>query len=167
MNPLPISAIAVFPSGSPKNSKVKGTVVFKESVRSSNVVIEIDLEGLSPGKHGFHIHETGNLTEDCKNCKGHFNPFQKNHGGLYSKERHVGDLGNIIADEKGVCKMRLYDNQISLRTPKRNIIGRSLVIHSGEDDLGRGDNDESMITGNSGSRVACAVIGYETAYYHY
>lgn len=160
-----ISAIAVFPSNSPFNSKVSGTVVFRESSRSNNIIIEINLSSLLPGKHGFHIHETGNLTEDCTNCKAHFNPYGKTHGGLNSLVRHAGDLGNIIVDKNGNCKMKLTNNIISLRNPKTNIIGRSLVIHSKEDDLGLGGNAESLITGNSGSRIACAVIGYKDACY--
>lgn len=160
-----ISAIAVFPSLSPKHSKVTGTVVFKESSRSKNIIINVDLSGLPEGKHGFHIHETGNLTEDCTNCKAHFNPYNKSHGGMNSTVKHAGDLGNIVADRSGVCKMKIAADVISLRELKTNIIGRSLVIHSNEDDLGRGNNAESRITGNAGSRIACAVIGYKDAYY--
>lgn len=160
-----ISAIAVFPSNVPKKSKVSGTVVFRESARSDKIIIDINLGGLSPGKHGFHIHETGNLTDDCSNCGAHFNPYGMKHGGLTSPIKHAGDLGNIVADKNGICNMKIADNIISLRNPKTNIIGRSLVIHSEEDDLGRGDDHESLITGHSGSRIACAVIGYKDAFY--
>lgn len=159
-----IKAIAVFPS-QPGKSSIKGSIEFSESSRSNNIIIDVNLTGLKPGKHGFHIHETGNLLDDCKSCKSHFNPFGKNHGGPKSSERHVGDLGNIIADNKGEVHMKIYDNQISLRNLQRNIIGRSVVIHSGEDDLGRGGDEESLKTGNAGSRIGCAVIGYKTAYY--
>ena len=159
-----IKAIAVFPS-QPGNSTIKGSIEFSESSRSNNIIIDVNLSGLKPGKHGFHIHETGNLLDDCKSCKSHFNPFGKKHGGPKSSERHIGDLGNIIADNKGAVHMKLYDNQISLRNLQRNIIGRSVVIHSGEDDLGRGGDEESLKTGNAGSRIGCAVIGYKTAYY--
>ena len=165
MNNKPIEAIAVFQQSPPK-SPVKGIVTFKESTKSNNITIDIQLSGLKPhGKHGFHIHETGNLLNDCSACKGHFNPFGETHGGLHSKHRHVGDLGNIKADAKGNCFMKLYDQQISLRNLQRNIIGRSVVIHADEDDCGKGNNEESLITGNAGKRIACAVIGYKEAYY--
>lgn len=162
----PITAIAVFPSSSSKNSRITGTITFKESNRSNNIIIDIKLSGLKPGKHGFHIHETGNLLEDCSSCKSHFNPFGSVHGGPNSIKRHVGDLGNIIADTNGNVNMKIYDNQISLRNLQRNILGRSVVIHSDEDDLGKGGNDESLKTGNAGSRIGCAVIGYADAYYY-
>lgn len=161
----PIKAIAVFPSGSPKNSKINGTIEFTESKRSNNIIIDINLSGLKPGKHGFHIHETGNMLDDCSCCKAHFNPFGAVHGGPNSSVRHVGDLGNIVADANGNVNMKLYDNQISLRHLQRNIIGRSVVIHADEDDLGKGGNAESLITGNAGTRIGCAVIGYAEAYY--
>ena len=132
--------------------KIKGHIIFRESSKSNNVLVDVNVSGLAPGKHGFHIHESGNLLEDCKSCKGHFNPFNKNHGGPKSKERHVGDLGNITADSNGNVKITLSDHLISLRDKKRNIIGRSVIIHDKEDDLGKGGNPESLITGNAGAR---------------
>ncbi len=64
--------------------------------------VEINLKGLGKNKeHGFHIHEAGNLLDGCGSCKAHFNPYKKDHGGPKSKERHIGDLGNIITDSKG------------------------------------------------------------------
>lgn len=164
-NYKPIRAIAIFPSSSPKNSNIKGTIEFIESTRSNNIIININLSGLKSGKHGFHIHETGNLLDECKSCKSHFNPFGEVHGGPNSNNRHVGDLGNIIADSNGNVNMKMYDNKISLRNLQRNIIGRSVVIHADEDDLGKGGNEESLKTGNAGSRIGCAVIGYADAYY--
>ena len=145
--------------------KIKGNITFRESSKSDNILIDVNVSGLKPGKHGFHIHESGNLLEDCKSCKGHFNPFNKNHGGPKSKERHVGDLGNITADNNGNVKITLSDNLISLRNKKTNIIGRSVIIHDKEDDLGKGGNEESLKTGNAGARLVCAVIGYKKPYY--
>lgn len=146
-----MNAIAVF------QGKLKGWVKLSETI-SNNVKIEVNVSGLSPGAHGFHIHEKGNLLDKCMKCKGHYNPHNKNHGGLMDKDRHVGDLGNIIANDKGVSKMIIYDNLVKLKG-KYSVIGRSIVIHSNEDDLGKGTNKESLITGNAGSRLDCAVIG--------
>lgn len=162
---MSIEAIAVFNDNKPSKTKVYGTIVFRESNRSNNVIIEVKLNGLKPGKHGFHIHETGNLLDNCKECKSHFNPFNEVHGGRNSIHRHVGDLGNIIANIDGMVYEKFTDSLISLRDIKRNIIGRSVVIHSNEDDLGKGGNQESLITGNAGSRIACAVIGYKNVVY--
>jgi len=159
-NRNPISAIAVFQQN---EQSVKGTVNFLEE--GNTIKIEINLKGLTPGKHGFHIHETGNLLDTCKSCKSHFNPYKKNHGGPLSKERHIGDLGNIEANKKGLVNQVVYDNNIRLRGTKSNIIGRSLVIHQDEDNLGIPGDEESLKTGRAGARIGCAVIGFANAYY--
>lgn len=156
----PISAIAVFQQN---EQSVKGTVNFLEE--GNTIKIEINLKGLTPGKHGFHIHETGNLLDTCKSCKSHFNPYNKNHGGPLSKERHIGDLGNIEANKKGIVNQVVYDNHIKLRGTKSNIIGRSLVVHQDEDNFGIPGDEESLKTGRAGSRIGCAVIGFANAYY--
>ena len=116
------------------------------------------MKGLPPGKRGFHIHSRGNLSEGCSSLCFHYNPFNKTHGGVNEKNSHVGDLGNIKPNSKGECRKVIYDKLVKLRG-KYCVIGRSVVIHSGEDDLGRGTNKESLITGNAGSRIGCGVIG--------
>jgi Cu-Zn family superoxide dismutase len=90
----------------------------------------------------------------------HFNPYGMDHGGPDDKVRHVGDLGNLVADSKGVVRTSFVDSVIRLRGTKANIIGRGLIIHADEDDLGKGGEADSLTTGHAGKRVACAVIGY-------
>jgi Cu-Zn family superoxide dismutase len=156
MSSKPISAIAVF-----HGKKINGTVKFTEDIEKNLVNIDIDLTGLKKsGLHGFHVHEYGDMSEQCKSMCSHFNPFQKNHGGPTSKDRHVGDLGNLVTDKNGFAKYRLTDHFIKLRGQKSNIIGRGLIIHADQDDCGLGGNPESIKTGNAGERIACAVIGY-------
>jgi len=118
-----------------------------------------EINGLSDGKHGFHIHNYGDLTDGCKSACAHFNPENKNHGGRNTEERHIGDLGNITS-KNNLSKGFFYDKYISLDYKhKYCIIGRSIIIHKDEDDLGKGGNEESKKTGNAGSRLACGVIG--------
>ena len=149
-------AIAVF------DDKIKGTVVFTSDKSNQNIVkIDINLSGLKKnGIHGFHVHQYGDLSDGCMSMCAHFNPNGCSHGGPHSKERHVGDLGNIYADDKGFCRQTIIDKIIKLHGKKTNIIGRGLIIHEDADDLGQGNNSESLITGNAGKRIACAVIGY-------
>ena len=71
--------------------------------------------------------------------------------------RHVGDLGNIIADVTSTSSVNIVDSLISLNGPF-SILGRSIVIHAGEDDLGTGGDAGSMATGNAGARLGCGVI---------
>jgi len=81
------------------------------------------------------------------------------------KNRHVGDLGNLKTDSNGCAKYTIVDNVIKLRGNKANIIGRGLIIHADQDDCGHGNNKSSLITGNSGKRIACAIIGYSKSNY--
>ena len=118
------------------------------------------MENVLKGKHGIHIHETGDLRMGCISLCEHYNPYNKVHGGPNDKIRHVGDLGNLKSKRGKVNKV-FRDKLIKLRG-KYSIIGRSVVIHADEDDLGKGGDEESLITGNSGARIACGVIGYDT-----
>jgi Cu-Zn family superoxide dismutase len=115
--------------------------------------ITYDIKGLKPGKHGFHIHQFGDINcSDGKCAGGHFNPFGKKHGGPTSAERHVGDLGNIEANADGVAKGEMTDPEIKL-AGAASIIGRSVMVHGGEDDL------KSDPAGNAGARVGDGVVG--------
>ena len=151
---MSIQAIAVF-----NQNKIKGTVLFSEE--NNYIKIEVNIEGLKKNSlHGFHIHEAGDLTDNCTSMCSHFNPYNMDHGGPGIKNRHVGDLGNLITDKNGYAKYIFYDNIIKLRGNKANIIGRGLVIHADPDDLGKGQFLDSLTTGHAGKRIACAVIGY-------
>lgn len=152
MKRLSIQAIAVL------SGDVSGTVRFVEE--GKKVRIDLDIKGLKPNfEHGFHIHSAGDLTDGCTSACAHFNPFGTVHGGPESKERHVGDLGNIKTDKNGRAKYSFYDSMIKLKG-KCDIIGRMIVIHDKTDDIGKGGDAESKVTGNAGKRIACAVIGY-------
>lgn len=153
---VPVRAIAFFDS-----KTVKGTVRFTEDVRNDEVIIDLDLIGLKKNaKQGFHVHECGDMSEQCESMCAHFNPLGKDHGGKDTKHRHVGDLGNIETDANGHAKYRMRDDLIKLRGTKFNIVGRGLIVHADEDDCGLTDHPLSKTTGNSGKRLACAVIGY-------
>ena len=86
---------------------------------------------------------------------------QLQHGGPIDPHRHGGDLGNIAPGDDGTVKLHIADDVISLVGPF-NVVGRGIVVHEKEDDLGRGGNPESLKTGNAGSRLACGIIGHAT-----
>ena len=142
-----MKAVAVF-----KGGKVKGHVLFIQN--KTSVTVQVHLDGLRPGKQGFHIHEYGDI-RDCKSAGGHYNPHRTKHGGRHAKERHAGDLGNVTADGRGRVRIKFYDKGFKVS----EVVGRSLIVHAMRDDLGLGGNPESKKTGNAGRRVACAVIG--------
>jgi Cu-Zn family superoxide dismutase len=135
---------------------VKGLVTFEETGNKTKIVATFS--GLEPGLHGFHIHEFGNLTNYCQTAGAHYNPYKKTHGSPKDENRHVGDLGNVEADSEGNAKLELEDELIRL-TGEHSIIGRSVVVHADEDDLGKGGKEDSLTTGHAGARVACGIIG--------
>jgi len=95
------------------------------------------------------------MSDGCKSMGGHYNPDGVNHGDL--NEGHVGDLGNITADEKGNASFSIKANRVDL-IGERSVVGRGFVVHADEDDLGKGGDEESLKTGNAGDRLACGVI---------
>ena len=137
-----------------KKNNVSGEVLFEEV--KNGVKVTYDFKGLKNGKHGFHVHQKGDFKGDCNNAGPHFNPHGHNHSGRKSNERHVGDLGNVITNNKKT-KGSFIDKKILLKG-KNNIIGRSVIVHDLKDDLGKGKNKESLKTGNAGARLNCAKI---------
>jgi len=138
---------------------VSGVLRFTQPSADAPVQISGEIKGLAPGKHGFHVHEFGDSTQGCISAGPHFNPAGKTHAGPEDENRHHGDLGNVVAGADGVATISMADKLCSLHAGPNSIIGRSLVVHEKEDDLGRGGDDESLKTGNAGARLACGIIG--------
>ena len=133
---------------------VKGTILLMQAP-NTYTLIKGTITGLEPGLHGFHIHEFGDMSDGCKSMGGHYNPDGVDHGDI--NKGHVGDLGNITADESGTAKFTIEAKRIDL-IGERSVIGRGFVVHEDQDDLGKGGDAESLKTGNAGERLACGVI---------
>lgn len=145
----PTKAIAVLHPT--QGSSVEGRVTFTKS--GDEVKIVADVTGLTPGKHGFHIHEFGDCSSpDGKAAGGHFNPTNNPHAGHDAAQHHEGDLGNLEADSSGKAHLDLTDTMMTM-SGEKSIIGRGVIVHEKEDDL------KSQPVGNAGGRVACGVIG--------
>jgi Cu-Zn family superoxide dismutase len=129
-------------------SQVKGTISL---VQEGDALILVgEVTGLTPGPHGFHIHEFGDLrSADGTAAGGHFNPEGHPHAGLEQEERHAGDLGNIQANDRGLAKVEVRAKGVTLMS----VLGRALVVHAGADDL------KTQPSGNAGPRAAVGVIG--------
>ncbi|KAG6760666.1 hypothetical protein POTOM_033842 [Populus tomentosa] len=117
-------------------SNVEGVVILTQEADGPTTV-NARITGLAPGPHGFHLHQYGDTTNGCVSTGAHFNPNNLTHGAPEDEIRHAGDLGNIVANADGVAEAIIVDNQIPLSGPN-TVIGRALVVHELEDDLGKG-----------------------------
>jgi len=141
-------AVAVF-----QQPDIQGDVVFLASNRG--VEVRATFTKLPKGLHGFHIHKAGDLRgEGCKGACEHFDMTGSDHGGAPSSNgpRHTGDLGNIQGPR---CSHRYFLKELQIE----ELYGRSVIIHEDEDDVGKGQHDDSKTTGHSGARIGCAIIG--------
>jgi len=138
-----------------QGSAVKGLATF--AAADKGVKVTVHVTGLTPGKHGFHIHEFGDCSAaDAASAGSHFNPASEPHAGPQDAKRHAGDLGNIEADKDGVAHLDYVDAKASLDGPN-SILGRGVIVHAGADDL------KTQPTGNAGGRLACGVVGVAKA----
>jgi len=143
-----------------------GISVTNNSIDSvaDNTIVYFDLFDLPSGLRGCHIHEFGDMTNGCESMGPHFNPLNGIHGNINQGGNHVGDLGNILVDKMGKCNIQLTINYLPIiSSVALSIIGRGIVIHANVDDLGKAPYNsskytESIVNGNSGSRIACGII---------
>ena len=138
-------------------SDVTGEVQFTET--KDGVLVVATVEGLAEGKHGIHIHETGDCSApDASSAGGHYTPQDDPHGAPENPagERHLGDLGNLTADASGAATYRHTDEQLTL-TGRHSIIDQAVVVHAEPDDL------TSQPSGSAGARVACGVITWASS----
>jgi superoxide dismutase, Cu-Zn family len=134
-----------------QGSAVKGRVEFKPA--RNGVLVTARIEGLTPGTHGFHVHEKGDCSAaDATSAGGHFNPAGKPHGHHSSAERHAGDMPSLVADGSGNAELSVTLDLLAVGSGAADVIGKSVVVHKDPDDY------TSQPAGNSGARVACGVV---------
>ena len=149
-----VGAVAVF-----KTDKIEGEVVVSDY--RDGVKVKAHFTKLPPGLHGFHIHKAGDLRgEGCHGLCEHYDIGKNSHGGSpdHKGERHTGDLGNIEL-KNGKFEKEYYIKGIR----SSDLWGRSIIVHDGEDDLGKGQFEDSKVTGHSGARIGCAIFGRATS----
>lgn len=133
-----------------EGNDVRGAVAFLKESGGLRVVAQVT--GLTPGKHGFHIHEKGDCSApDASSAGDHFNPTGAPHGAPHSPQHHAGDFGNIVANAQGIARYDALLPWLKLEG-EQSIIGKAVIVHAGEDDL------RSQPSGEAGGRVACGVI---------
>ncbi len=134
-----------------KGNTASGVVRFVQM--GDKVQVTAEISGLTPGAHGFHVHEKGDCSApDGTSAGGHFNPAGKPHGHPDHSDHHAGDLPQLEADAYGVAKLTATTGLLSVGSGDGNVVGRAVIVHASPDDY------KTQPTGNSGARVACGVI---------
>ncbi|XP_038068816.1 superoxide dismutase [Cu-Zn]-like [Patiria miniata] len=139
---------------------IVGDIDMRQRAVGGPMDVEVFLYGFMTPKsvHALHVHTYGDLRHGCGSAGSHYNPGGNNHSAPYDKDRHMGDWGNIQVDDFGMVEETFTDKVATLVGPN-SILGRTIVIHIGEDDLGKGGTADSKKTGNAGGRLGCCVIG--------
>jgi len=133
-----------------QGNKVTGTVTFEPAGDGLHVTAHI--EGLTPGEHGFHLHQNGDCSApDGSSAGDHWNPTQQPHGAPDAPQHHSGDLGNITADASGMAHVDKTVHGVGF-SGMQSVIGHAVIVHGKADDL------KTQPSGNAGPRVACGVV---------
>jgi Cu-Zn family superoxide dismutase len=155
----PTAAIAVIQHTA--GNETAGIVTF--TATDGGVKVVADISGLTPGKHGFHIHEFGDVSDSAKamSTGGHFDPTGTHHHELVPPDHsvgghHAGDMGNLVADSSGNAHLEITLEGVTLMGPVNPIVGRAVIVHAKLDDGGQP-------VGNAGDRVGEGVIGIAKA----
>ena len=144
----PMAMASLNPS---EGNTAKGMVHFQEQGNGS-VEVTVDLTGVPPGVHGFHVHEKGDCGNNGQNAGGHFNPMSMVHGAPDAVSHHAGDFGNVTADANGEVHTRFMTHSVTVKEGANSVVGRAVVLHANPDDL------VTQPTGNAGGRIACGVV---------
>lgn len=146
-----MAAVAHADLTAPSQKTLTAHVLLMDSEKG--IVIKADVKGLKPGEaHGFHIHEKGECKgPDFKSAGGHWNPDNHPHSSPAAEKKHMGDMGNLVANAKGEALMEVFIPGGQGKTLK-DFVGKAIIIHTKADDL------SSQPTGDAGERLACGVI---------
>lgn len=141
-------------SGTNADTAVTGSIKFdREGSGKTKMTLEILVPKLASKTVAVHIHEHGDCGDMGKMAHGHWNPTNSQHGKWGTGSFHSGDIGNVKLDSKGIGKLTISTDLWTLGgTAPTNIVGKSIIVHSGVDDY------KSQPAGNSGSRIGCGVI---------
>ena len=128
-----------------------GTVKLAEQADGS-VQVTVDLTGVPPGVHGFHIHDKGDCGDNGNAAGGHFNPMATAHGAPTADPHHAGDFGNVTADASGAVHTQFTTSSVTVAAGQASAVGHAVILHANPDDL------QTQPTGNAGGRIACGVV---------
>ncbi|XP_020786226.1 LOW QUALITY PROTEIN: extracellular superoxide dismutase [Cu-Zn] [Boleophthalmus pectinirostris] len=133
--------------------KIYGMALFKQDSPQDRLAVFLQLRGFDSGTaepKAVHIHQFGDLRSSCASTGGHYNPHHVNH------PHHPGDFGNFMTENGRIKAM--VESEATLFGGD-SVLGRAVVVHQHQDDMGQGGDASSLLNGNAGPRVGCCVIG--------
>ena len=134
------------------DSGITGIAVFTQN--GDQITLTAEIQGASPGPHGFHIHANGDCSSpDGKSAGGHWNPTDVAHGKWGEDAFHLGDIGNISVGEDGTGRITLTTDLWEIGTGSDiDVVGKGIIVHADADDF------VSQPSGAAGARIGCGVI---------
>ena len=132
-------------------STASGTVKLQQ-LGDGSVRVTVDLTGVPPGVHGFHIHDKGDCGDNGNAAGGHFNPATTAHGAPSADPHHAGDFGNVTADADGRVHTEFTTRSVTVEAGPNSAVGHAVILHANPDDL------VTQPTGNAGARIACGIV---------
>lgn len=135
------------------DTQTGGSVTFYQ--KGEVVTMKVKATNLTPGEHAIHLHDKADCSApDGMSTGGHWNPTSQDHGKWGHGDYHRGDIGNLVADEKGNAKLSFKTDLwcIGCEDQTKNILNHSVIIHAGVDDF------HTQPTGDAGGRVGCVEI---------
>ena len=147
LTPIACAATMTATVYSTSNHEKLGEVTFTDS--AYGLMITPNFTHLTPGEHGFHLHQNANCGNQGNDAGGHYDPAQTNsHQGPYGKG-HLGDLPVLMVNAEGQANVPT----VAPRLKTSDLTGLSIMIHAGGDNY---SNNPPM--GGGGARFACGVI---------
>jgi superoxide dismutase, Cu-Zn family len=132
-------------------STASGTVTLRQ-LADGAVFVVVDLTGVPPGVHGFHIHDKGDCGDNGNAAGGHFNPATTAHGAPSADPHHAGDFGNVTANADGRVHTDFTTRSVTVAAGPNSAVGHAVILHANPDDL------VTQPTGNAGARIACGIV---------
>ena len=140
-------------SGTKADTTLNGTAMFEKDGNEVKMHLELTVPSKANQSVAVHFHAMSDCGDMGKMAGGHWNPTNEQHGKWGTGSFHSGDIGNITLDGKGKGTIDVKTNRWTLGgDTTTNIIGRTIIVHSGVDDY------KSQPSGNSGERIGCGVI---------
>lgn len=137
---------------SPTSGNTAAGTVRLTQLADGSVRVNIDLTGVPPGVHGFHIHDKGDCGDNGNAAGGHYNPTSTPHGSPNAAAHHAGDFGNVTSDDNGRVRHEFTTRSITVEAGPTTAVGHAIILHANPDDL------VTQPTGNAGGRIACGVV---------